>query len=132
MTKKKAGRIGLPLVLYSGGLRDYFFGFSTLGARGFFSWPSTSFAANRTVRRMTWWGRRRSATVTFVAALLVVTGARPSGAMVEGSGELQGGRLGVGIEIGTSGSVTLDSDSPLLPRLVSYRWTPLAPGRRFR
>jgi hypothetical protein len=77
---------------------------------------------------MTRWGRRRFACVALVGALLA-TGAQPAGAKVEGSGELHGGRLGVGIEVGTSGSVTVDAGSPRLPPLVSYRWTPLAPGR---
>jgi hypothetical protein len=58
--------------------------------------------------------------------MLTAGGARPAGARVEGSGELHGGRLGVGIEIGTRGSVTIDAGSPRLPPLVSYRWTPLA------
>ncbi len=86
-------------------------------------------AANRTVGRMTRWGRRSSRLIALVAALLVVTGARPTAATVEGSGELHGDRFGVGIEVGTQGSISLDAGSPALPRLVSYRWTPLAPGR---
>jgi hypothetical protein len=48
----------------------------------------------------------------------------------EGSGQLRGGRLGVGIEMATSaGPVTMDAQSPSLPRLVHYVSTPLAPGR---
>ena len=60
--------------------------------------------------------------------MLVGTCAQPAAAMVEGSGELHGGRLGVGIEVGRGGGVTIEAGSPDLPRLVSYRWTPLAPG----
>lgn len=51
-----------------------------------------------------------------------------AGAAVEGSGELQGGRLGVGIETSTGGVVELGVGSPALPRLVTYEWTPLAAG----
>jgi hypothetical protein len=77
---------------------------------------------------MTSRGRRATACTAFVAALLVVTGARPTAAMVEGSGELHGGRLGVGIETASAGSVTVEGGSPDLPRLVTYRWTPLPSG----
>jgi hypothetical protein len=64
-----------------------------------------------------------------LATALAATPVRPASAAVEGSGELQGGRLGVGIETGTAGTLTLDAGSPRLPRLVTYRWTPLPPGR---
>ena len=38
-------------------------------------------------------------------------------------------RFGVGIETSTGGTVTVDAGSAALPRLVSFQWTPLAPGR---
>ena len=60
--------------------------------------------------------------------LLAVVPVEPAGAAVEGSGELQGGRFGVGIETSTGGTVALGVGSPALPQLVSYQWTPLAPG----
>jgi hypothetical protein len=67
-----------------------------------------------------------------VGALLlvsvVVVPVASAGAAVEGSGELQGGRLGVGIETSTGGVVALGDGSPALPQLVSYQWTPLAAG----
>jgi hypothetical protein len=50
-----------------------------------------------------------------------------AGATAEGSGQLHGGRLGVGIETNTGGVVSLDASSPSLPPLVRYVWTPL-PG----
>jgi hypothetical protein len=83
---------------------------------------------------MTRWGRRRTAIalralVVLLACGLVVAPVRAAGAQVEGSGELRGGRLGVGIEVGTAGGLTVEAGSPVLPRLVSYAWTPLAPGR---
>jgi len=82
---------------------------------------------NHTVGRMTKWGRRRA--IALLAAALFVTSAHTAGAMVEGSGELRGGRLGVGIEVATTGGVVGGTGSPDGPRLVSYTWTPLAPGR---
>jgi hypothetical protein len=63
-----------------------------------------------------------------LVVLLAVVPVAPARAAVEGSGELEGGRLGVGIETSTGGAVTVDADSPALPRLVSYEWTPLAGG----
>ena len=55
-----------------------------------------------------------------------------AGAMAEGSGELQGGTFGVGIETSTGGTIMLGvgSGSATLPRLVTFQWTPLAPGPR--
>jgi hypothetical protein len=64
-----------------------------------------------------------------LAAALFAAPARAADAEVEGSGELHGGRLGVGIEVATGGGVIVGAGSPGLPRLMSYRWTPLAPGR---
>ena len=47
-----------------------------------------------------------------------------------GSGQLNGGRFRVGVEVPeTSGPVTMDAQSPSLPRLVHYVSTPLAPGQ---
>lgn len=47
-------------------------------------------------------------------------------AAAEGSGELGGGKLGVGIEAATPGvAVTIDAGSPSLPRLVHYVVKPL-------
>jgi hypothetical protein len=60
--------------------------------------------------------------------LLAVVPVAPARAAVEGSGELEGGRFGVGIETSTGGAVTFEAGSPALPRLVSYEWTPLAAG----
>ncbi len=71
----------------------------------------------------------RRAIALLLTAGLVAVPARATGAMVEGSGELEGGRLGVGIDVGTAGGVVVGAGSPALPRLVSYTWTPLAPGR---
>ena len=51
-------------------------------------------------------------------------------ASFDGSGELHGGELGVGIEASGRGApVPVDSHSPSLPRLVHYVSTPLPPGR---
>jgi hypothetical protein len=51
-------------------------------------------------------------------------------AMTLGSGELDGGTLGVGIETSTgSQSVPIDAGSRSLPPLVHYRATPLGSGR---
>jgi hypothetical protein len=77
---------------------------------------------------MTRWGRRRAA-LALVATVLVAAPARAAGAASEGSGELRGGRLGVGIEVDRAGGFTVEAGSPALPRLVSYSWAPLAPGR---
>jgi hypothetical protein len=60
--------------------------------------------------------------------LLVVLSPRPGAATTDGSGELHGGRLGVGIETSTGGTVTFEAGSPALPRLVHYVWTPLPAG----
>jgi hypothetical protein len=84
-------------------------------------------ASNRTVGRMTRWGRRTA--VALLASAFVAASAPTAGAAVEGSGELRGGRLGVGIEVERQGGFTVEAGSPALPRLVSYSWTPLAPGR---
>lgn len=74
--------------------------------------------------------------VAVVAVTVVVTTFVPAGATPEGSGELHGARLSVGIEaahdghegrVGDSGAV--DSTSPSLPRLVHYRSMPLAAGQ---
>jgi hypothetical protein len=69
------------------------------------------------------------AAIVLLAAVLVAASARPARATVEGSGELRGGRLGVGIETAIGGGVVIEAGSPALPRLASYTWTPLAPGR---
>jgi hypothetical protein len=66
--------------------------------------------------------------VGLVVVGLVAVPAPVVDALVEGSGELRGGHLGVGIETATGG-VVVEAGSPSLPRLVSYTWTPLAPGR---
>jgi len=63
-----------------------------------------------------------------VLASCIAAPAARAGAAVEGSGELEGGRLGVGIETSAGGTVELGVGSPALPRLVSYQWTPLAAG----
>jgi hypothetical protein len=70
----------------------------------------------------------------FAAALVIATllGASPAraGATTEGSGELRGGRLFVGVEATSGGQVVpIDSTSPSLPRLVHYRSSPLPAGR---
>jgi hypothetical protein len=89
---------------------------------------------------MTRWGGRRAATTARVVTVGVVTlglvsvglvaaPAPAAFASVEGSGELRGGRLGVGIATATGGGAVVEAGSPALPRLVSYTWTPLAPGR---
>jgi len=61
--------------------------------------------------------------------LVEVDTVEPIRATTEGSGELDGGRLGVGIETSTGGTVTFEAGSPALPRLVHYVWTPLPAGR---
>jgi hypothetical protein len=63
-----------------------------------------------------------------LVSLVVVGPVSRAGAMAEGSGELQGGTFGVGIETSTGGTVMLGAGSPTLPRLVTFQWTPLAPG----
>lgn len=66
-----------------------------------------------------------------VAAMSTVSagGARDAGAATLGSGELRGGRLGVGIETSRGQPVLIDAGSSSLPRLVHYRATPLTGGR---
>lgn len=71
--------------------------------------------------------RRRSVSFVVVLALLAaVVVYAPVGAS-EGSGELDRGRLGVGVEVDAPGSqpVTIESGSHSLPRLVHYVATPL-------
>lgn len=66
-------------------------------------------------------------TVTVVAGVVATS----SGASaLNGSGELNGGTLGVGIEVDSPGAdpVTIESGSPSLPRLVHYVSTPLPAG----
>ena len=67
--------------------------------------------------------------VPVIVALLCSVSAAPAAGMAEGSGELGGGRLGVGIETSAAPTVTLEAGSRSLPRLVYYVWTPLPPGR---
>ncbi len=74
--------------------------------------------------------------VAVLALTVVATTFAPAGATPDGSGQLHGARLFVGIEsthdghdgqVGEVGQV--DSSSPSLPALVHYIASPLAPGR---
>src|SRR5439155_422836 len=70
------------------------------------------------------------ATLERAGPLVIAGPVSRAGAMAEGSGELQGGTFGVGIETSTGGTIMLGvgSGSATLPRLVTFQWTPLAPG----
>ncbi len=68
--------------------------------------------------------------VAVVVAVLLAASPVRAGATTEGSGELSGGRLLVGVEASAGGQVQqIDSRSSSLPALVHYRSTPLPPGR---
>ena len=67
------------------------------------------------------------ATALMLTVLALVASAAPASATAEGSGELDGGRLGVGIETSAGGVLSLDASSSELPPLVRYVWTAL-PG----
>jgi hypothetical protein len=72
----------------------------------------------------------RALVVTLVALTLIAVASPGAGAMAEGSGELGGGRLWVGIETSRDAQLLpIDGRSSALPPLVHYRSTLLAGGR---
>jgi hypothetical protein len=68
--------------------------------------------------------------VAVVVAMVLGVSPMRAGATTEGSGELRGGRLFVGVEATSGGQVAqIDARSSSLPPLVHYRSTPLPGGR---